>query len=492
MPRRSISSVLADQAAARPSDVVVVDPTGPLTYRELDTAATHLARTLLDEGVRRDDLVEVLLPNSTAFVVACFAIWRAGATPMPIDPSLDHAERRLLEDNARPRAVIGGAAIRPGVVLVDTESAASAAPLPLPDRWAGSWKALASSGSTGVPKVVLSTAPALIDPDSPVAAFIPREATQLVTSPLWHSTAFTYAFRGLTSGHRVVIEPGFDEYRFLAAVQRHRVTWTVLSPPSVRRLLRLPTAERDRHDLSSLASVLHIGGRCPIPDKRALLDWLGPERVVEVYAGSESNGLTMIGGRDWLAHPGSTGRAAGDTEITIRRPDGTIADDGEIGEIWLRRGELATYRYLGAPSRRTTDGWDTLGDLGYLDDGWLYVVERAADVIRLPDRTIYPADVEAAVESHPDVRGAVAFPTGTTDGTSGVAVLIDIADADHLPDDLHQVIVEQLGNDLGPTQILLTHSPIRNDAGKIRRRALSGCGADRRPDPARTRLENAS
>ncbi|WLP88738.1 AMP-binding protein [Gordonia sp. NB41Y] len=492
MTRRSISSVLADQAVSRPSDIAVIDPTGPMTYRELDIAATRLARTLLDAGVVRDDLVEVLLPNSTAFVVACFAIWRAGASPMPIDPALDRSERHMLESLAGPRAVIGGAALAPGVVLVDGESASTGSVRPLPDSWARSWKALPSSGSTGTPKVVLSASPALVDPDARVAAFIPREATQLVTAPLWHSTAFTYAFRGLTAGHRVVIEPGFDEYRFLAAVQRHRVTWTVLSPPSIRRPLRLPATERARHDLSSLESVLHIGGRCPIPDKRALLDWLGADRVVEVYAGSESNGLTMIGGHDWLAHPGSVGRAIGGTEIAIRRPDGTGADDGEIGEIWLRRGDHPAYRYLGAASRRTADGWDTLGDLGHLDDGWLYVMERAADAIRLPDRTVYPADVEAAVEAHPDVRGAVAFSLGTTEGPTGVAVLVDIADADQLPDDIHRIIVAQLGDELVPTQILVTHSPIRNDAGKIRRRALSGCGTGPAPYSARTRSENAS
>ncbi|MDY6810939.1 MAG: AMP-binding protein, partial [Actinomycetota bacterium] len=397
MTRQPISAVLAHRARVTPDDVLVTDRTGAASAAEIDARVTRVARLLLDHDVRRDDRVVVSLPNGIGFVVACFAIWRAGATPLPLSPGLSDDERAVLEDIAEPRAAFGRRPVRPDIAWVDEAQAAGLSDDPLPDRWAHSWKAPTSSGSTGRPKVIVSSAPALVDPDAAITPFVPWQATQLVSSPMWHSTAFTYAFRGLTAGHRLVIEPAFDELGFLHAVERHKVTWAVLSPPSIRRLLRMPAQVRRRHDLSTLASVLHLGGRCPVPDKHALIDWLGAERVIEVYAGTESNGLTMIGGDEWLSRPGSVGKPISNTRIRITAADGTPAAPGEIGEIWMQRGPDAAYRYLGAPSRRTRDGWDTLGDLGYLDaDGHLFVIDRAADVIHRNGATIYPADIEQA------------------------------------------------------------------------------------------------
>ncbi|AZG47100.1 AMP-binding protein [Gordonia insulae] len=476
MTRQPISAVFADRARTAPEDVIVVDRTGPATAAEIDTRATRVARLLLDRGVRRDDRVIVSLPNEIGFVVACVAIWRVGATPMPMSPELPDDERAQIEDIARPTAAFGRRPARAEIAWVDEDHAGALSDDRLPDTWAHSWKAPTSSGSTGRPKVIASTAPALVDPDAAVASFVPQHAIQLVSSPLWHSTAFTYAFRGLTAGHRIVLEPSFDERAFLAAVERHRVTWAVLSPPSVRRLLRLPESARAERDLSSLQSILHLGGRCPAPDKYALLDWLGPGRVVEVYAGSESNGLTMVTGGDWLSRPGTVGRPVGGTEISIRHTDATPAQTGDIGTIWMRRGMSSAYTYLGAPSRRTDDGWDTLGDIGYLDDdGYLFVIDRAADVIRCGDATVYPADVEQAFEEHPMVRGAVAVGEPGPHGVHGLTVVVDVADAEVTAAALHAFARRRLPEVARPQRICLTHRPIRNDAGKIRRRALAGC-----------------
>lgn len=484
MTRQPISATFADRARREPDSIVVCDRGGPATAEEVDVRATQVARLLLKHGVRRDDRVVVSLPNGIGFVVACVAIWRVGATPMPLSPDLPEDERLELEDLARPTAAFGPTPLRSSTARVSVDRARSLSTAPLPDLWSHSWKAPATSGSTGRPKVIVSTAPALVDPDAPVAPFVPRQVTQLVSSPMWHSTAFTYAFRGLTSGHRLVIEPEFDEYAFPALVERHRVGWAVLSPPSIRRLLRLPRKVRDRHDLTSLESVLHLGGRCSVPDKRALIRWLDAERVVEVYAGSESNGLTMIDGAESLRRPGSVGRPVGGTEIRILREDGAAADTGELGAIWMRRGPSPAYTYLGAPSRRSADGWDTLGDIGYLDDdGYLFVVDRAADTIRRDGTTVYPADIEQVVEEHPGVRGAVAV--GSTDGAGAptITVVVDIADADVTVSDLYRFTADRLPPTSRPDRIHLTQRPLRNDAGKIRRRLFAGHGRSENPTP---------
>ncbi|MEE4025963.1 AMP-binding protein [Gordonia sp. PKS22-38] len=476
MTRQPISAVFADRARTEPNAIIVRDATSTATAAEIDNRATRVARLLDARGVRRDDRVVVSLPNDISFVVACVAIWRVGATPMPLSPDLAVDERAALEDLGRPSAAFGPRPHRFDVAWIAEAQAEGLSDAPMPERWAHSWKAPTSSGSTGRPKVIASTAPALVNPAAPIAPFVPQHANQLVTSPLWHSTAFTYAFRGLTAGHRLVIEPRFDEHRFLDAVERHRITWAVLAPPSIRRLLRLPQEVRDRHDVSSLESVLHLGGRCPVPDKHALIEWLGPHRVTEVYAGSESNGLTMIRGDEWLRHPGSVGRGVGGTEIRVGAGPGALTASG-TGTIWMRRGTTSTYTYLGARTLRTADGWDTLGDIGSLtDDGYLYVHDRAADSIHRHGTPVYPADIEQTFERHPDVRGAVAVGASNGVGGTSITVHVDIADAAITLDELKHFAAQHLTGADRPDRICLSHRPLRNDAGKIRRRALIGCG----------------
>lgn len=123
--------------------------------------------------------------------------------------------------------------------------------------------------------------------------------------------------------------------------------------------------------------------------------------------------------------------------------DGTVAAVGETAQVWMRRGEQAAYRYLGATSRRTHDGWDTLGDLGFLDDdGHLTLVERAVDVIDRDGTTVCPSRVEHARGRHPAVRDA--------------ATLIEFVRP--------RLTAAEL-----PSHIGIRRSPLRNQAGKVRR-----------------------
>ncbi|WP_077222543.1 AMP-binding protein [Rathayibacter sp. VKM Ac-2630] len=308
--RRSFSRCLTALAEADPERIVVIADDRTVTAGELEVESTRLARSYLALGVAHDSLVAVSLPNTTEFVVVCAAIWKAGATPQPLSQDLSPRERAEIAELARPALTVGFALDGVPSVAAGHRPDPAVPDAPLPDAAASSWKAPASSGSTGRPKIVLATAPAVMDPTQPVAAFLPREGVQLVAGPLTHSATFTYAFRGLLTGQRLVILPRFDERRVLAAIQEHRVTWMLLVPTTIHRLLRWP-GRRDA-DVSSLETVLHLGSPCPPADKRGLIDWVGARTVIEVYAGSESNGLTMIRGDEWLERPGSVaGRSGG-------------------------------------------------------------------------------------------------------------------------------------------------------------------------------------
>lgn len=474
MVRQSISRIVTSLADADPGRIVARDDESALTALELDRASSRLARAYAELGVGRDSMVTIALPNTIEAIVVCAAVWKCGATPQPVSLGLDADERAALEELVRPALVVGVPSSGDGVPWLPARwtPPVGLADTPLPDAWATSWKAPTSSGSTGRPKVVVAAGPALLDPNRAVASFLPRDQVQLVAGPLMHSATFTYAFRGLMTGHTLVLLPRFDERRVLRAIEEHRVTWALLVPTMMHRLLRVPADERAEADVSSLETVLHLGAPCAPDLKRRFLDWVGPERVVEVYVGSESNGVLTIRGDEWLRHPGSVGRATGSTSVSVRSADGVELPAGTVGQVWLRREGDPTYRYLGGESARTADGWDTIGDLGLLDDdGWLFVVDRVDDVILRGGVNVHPTEVERVLEAHPAVRGAVAFGVADDDLGQRIEAVVDVPGGGVDGPTILAWARERLDPERRPSAVRVVDEPVRDDAGKTRRRA---------------------
>lgn len=471
MARMTIGQAFAWLADVDPDRPAVRDDVGRLTRRELDEQTNQLARAYAGLGVTQDSTVAVSLPNSVAFVTACVAVWKLGATPMPMSAARGVDEQCTLLDLAQPALLVTAdqhtdhpvRTIGPDVDLAGMHDG------PLLPAAAACWKAPTTSGSTGRPKIVRSTAGAWIDPEQQVATFIPRQAVQLVTAPLSHSAPFTYAFRGLMTGHSLIIHPRFEERRVLEEIPRSRITWAMLVPTMMNRILKLPAAERRAADLSSLESILHIGAPCSPEVKRKWLDWLGPERVIEVYAGTESQGLTVISGTEWLEHPGSVGRPTGGSSMKIVDGNGHDVPPETIGEVLMTRAGGPTYEYQGGTSRRCGD-WDSLGDLGYQDeDGYLYIVDRMDDLIISGGVNIYPAEIERVLEQHPSVRSAVAFGVPDQDLGQSIHAIVDIASSRLEASELQNWFSSKLNPLRRPKKIHLVREPVRDDAGKVRR-----------------------
>lgn len=462
----SIGRAFAHLADEAPDAVAVRCGDDVLTRRGLDLASNRVAHAWADR-VAHDDLVTIALPNGVDFVVACAATWKLGATPQPLSPRLGAGERAAVLELARPALVVDGA-----LATSDDDS-------PLPDLAASSWKAPTSSGSTGRPKIVRAGAPATVDPDGDVAPFVPRRAVQLVAGPLFHAAPFAYAMRGVMTGHELVVLPRFDAEAALRAIERHRVTWTMLVPTMMHRIWRLGDAVRGAHDVSSLDGVLHLGARCAPWLKRAWIDWIGPDRVVEVYAGTESQGLAMITGREWLERPGSVGRGVSGSTFRIVRPDGTVAAPGEPGEVVMRRQGSPGYSYVGAETV-LRGGWHTLGDTGRMDaDGYLWVDDRIDDVIVTGGVTVQPADVEAVLEEHPAVRSSVVVPLPDEAMGQVVQAVVDVADAEVTTAELLAWVRDRLDPEKVPRAWRLVREPLRGDTGKVRRRTFRQAEAPR-------------
>jgi bile acid-coenzyme A ligase len=469
----SIAAALRTWVARDPerpaiTEVVLDGPTRrerTVTRGVLERSTNRLARHMRAAGVGHDDLVTIGLPNGIAFYETAIATWKCGATPQPISYRLPERERATIIELAQPALVV--------TEPIDPDPGLADEPLP-DDPIATSWKAPTSGGSTGVPKIILSGAPATASADREGPFGMGFDGVHLVPGPLYHNAPFVFSTQALWTGNHIVVLSRFDAATTLDAIERFSVNWMLLVPTMMQRIWRLPEEIRDRCDLSSLRAVLHLAAACPPWLKQCWIDWLGPERVWELYAGTEAQGMTVISGADWLEHVGSVGKPA-DGTMRILDADGNELPPGEVGEIWMKSPERPTYKYVGAVAR-AHDGWESLGDLGSMDaDGFLYIADRRTDLIVSGGANVYPAEVEAALDEHPRVRSCAVIGVPDDDLGRRVHAIVEV-DGDVTDDELRAHMESRLVRYKVPRTFERADGPVRDDAGKVRR---SGLAAER-------------
>jgi bile acid-coenzyme A ligase len=235
---------------------------------------------------------------------------------------------------------------------------------------------------------------------------------------------------------------------------------------------------RKSHDLSSLRIVFHMAAPMPQWLKQNWIEWLGPERIYELYGGTERQGATIITGVEWLAHKGSVGKIGETSRLRIIGEDGHDVAPGETGEIYFlpNDGPGTTYHYLGAEPKRRADGWESLGDIGRLDaDGYLYLGDRLADMILRGGANIYPAEVEAAVSAHPSVRSCVVVGLPDPELGQRVHAIVELADeqdAQAVADGMGEFLSDRLSRYKHPESFEIVAVGLRDDSGKVRRTLL--------------------
>jgi bile acid-coenzyme A ligase len=448
-----------------------------LTRGALERGANRRARAYAQLGVSPGRLVSLALPNGLEWLESCLAVWKLGAVPNPLSARLPKRERDAILDRANPALVVGldaaDAGGRPSVPA-GFQPDASLSDAPLPDRTPPHERALASGGSTGAPKLIIPQNPAVYDPDAPSALFKARAAV-LVPGPLYHAVPFSASWQGLFGGAVAVLMRRFDASECLALIEKHRIDRVHFVPTMMARIWKLPERERRARDVSSLAFVMTGSAPCPPWLMRAFIDWLGPDVMCEAFGPSERIGGTFITGREWLAHPGSVGRPLGNGTLRILDPD-TLVDvpPGEMGEIFALppTGPGSTYRYVGSSSRRTPDGWESVGDMGRFDaDGYLYLGDRRSDMILCGGRNIYPAEVEAALDEHPAVCSSCVIGLPDDDLGSRVHALVELA-GEVADEELRAHVAERLVHYKVPATFERVSEPLRDDAGKVRRSGL--------------------
>ncbi|CAB4773538.1 MAG: AMP-binding protein [Actinobacteria bacterium] len=450
-----------------PDRLAVVCGDESITRRELDHRSNQVARALAAQEVGAGDLVAIVLPNGVDLFVTVVAAWKLGAVPLPLSHRLPSAELDAVLGVAQPAAVL-----RTPIDPRDED----ASPLPaIPMRY---WKAMSTGGSTGMPKVVIDESPPYASAFEP-QNFMQVDGTMLVAGPLYHSGPFINSIRGLLVGNTIVLMERFDAERALSLIEQHRVDWAFLVPTMQHRVWRLGADVHRRYDVSSLRAVISSGGPYPAWLKECMIGWLGAETIQEAYGGTEQLGGCSISGVEALAKPGSVGRVRAAYEMCVRDESGSDLPAYEVGQIWFRAKDgSSAYRYLGrAPDEGA--GWGSFGDLGHVDDdGYLFIADRRTDLIVTGGANVYPAEVEAAIESHPAVRSSAVIGMPDDDLGHRVHAIVDVGghDDDGDPEQLIAAVREHLAGQLvtykRPRTYEIVRASLRDEAGKVRRFAL--------------------
>jgi long-chain acyl-CoA synthetase len=430
-------------AKARPDQpaIVMARSGETVTYRELDERSNRLAHLLRAVGLRRGDHYAVFMENHPRYIECSAAGERSGLYYTNVNSFLTAGELAYILKNSRSRVLIASGARRavalaalrdcPDVelcLIVDgpgegeriknLDEAESAYPAtPVPDESLGS-AMLYSSGTTGSPKGVKRPLWDL-PPTQPHPVFpgyikhwrFREGMTYLMPAPLYHSAPLVGAAGTIRLGGTLVVMERFDEEECLRLVEKHRVTHSQFVPTMFSRMLKLPQSMRRKYDLSSLEAVVHGAAPCPVPVKRAMIEWWGPI-IYEYYGATEGMGLAMCDSAEWLAHPGTVGRTVLG-ELHVLDEEMREVPTGRTGKLWFRT--AAPFEYFNDPLKTAQANspdrtMSTVGDIGYVDDeGYVYLTDRAAFMIISGGVNIYPQECENLLITHPKVADAAVF-----------------------------------------------------------------------------------
>lgn len=297
-----------------------------------------------------------------------------------------------------------------------------------------------------------------------------------VVVPVYHSAPFVHSMQSLLNGELIVIHSRFDAERLLADIERYRLNNLYLVPTLFVRLLRVPDAVKQRYDLSSLHFVVTTGSPCPVEVKQAMIEWWGAV-IAEVFGSSEVGPVTFCSAKEWLARPGTVGRALPGAQVRIYDDAGRECPPGERGAIHCRQGALPDFTYTTNDAARRAaerDGLLGLGDIGFLDEaGYLYISDRTADVVISGGVNIYPAEIEQVLMAMPGVADCAVFGVPDPEYGESVAAYVQVQPATSLDaETMRAFIRKRLANYKVPRWVKFVDALPREDTGKILKREL--------------------
>jgi long-chain acyl-CoA synthetase len=471
-------------------------------------------------GIGRGDTVAIYLRNDFPFLEASIGAGMVDAYAVPVNWHYTEDEARYLFENSGAKAIVihsdfldpVRSAIPKGVpvfVVPTPPEIASAYGIARAesaltgakewDAWLAGFSPMPAtlreppgtmiytSGTTGRPKGVRRSPPSPTEAQISMKVlargfgFTPHLASAgdivtVITGPMYHSAPNAYGMTSTRLGANVILQPRFDPEDLLRLIEAHRVTHLHMVPIMFNRLLKLPEEVRRKYDLSSLEFVVHAAAPVSPPVKRAMIEWWGP--VINEYYGSTETGLIVFcTSEEWLAHPGTVGKPIPEARVRIIGEDGKVLGPREIGEVVGRNREIADFTYHEDDAKRRKaekQGLIAPGDVGYFDeDGFLYLCDRATDMVISGGVNIYPAEIEAQLHRMPGVADCAIF--GIPDDEYGEALCAVIQPqpgANLAAGDVKAYLTGLVAGYKMPRRIEFLADLPREDSGKIFKRKL--------------------
>jgi long-chain acyl-CoA synthetase len=427
------------------------------TTEETMERAARAASGFASLGIVRGDTIAVYLRNDFPFLEASFAAGLVGAYPVPVNWHYTEDEARYLFENSGAKAIVIHADLLTGIegaipahvpfIVVETPPEIATTYGIAENLWRvpksalewTSWtKSFApreqaaadppgtiiyTSGTTGRPKGVRRTPPtpeqtaatgAILARAFGFAQWLddPASMRVAVVGPMYHSAPNAYGLASARLGCNVILEARFDAEGLLKLIEEKRITHIHMVPIMFNRLLKLPEAVRKKYDLSSLKFIVHAAAPVSPPIKRAMIEWWGPV-IYEYYGATETGVVVFCTSEEWLSHPGTVGKPIPEADVRVIDEKGNALKPREIGEVVARVRAIADFTYHGdEQKRRDTEkvGLIAPGDVGYFDeDGYLYLCDRAKDMVISGGVNIYPAEIEAELHKMPGIADCAVF-----------------------------------------------------------------------------------
>ena len=456
-------------------------------------------------GVGEGDVVALLMRNGTDLLELMLAARWIGALWCPINWHFKADEVQYILNDSAAKVLIADTALLDGLLAepaglklegINTFVTPRQAGLSAVPQWAAFRDAVTApnlaasaprgamfytSGTTGKPKGIRRAA------STPEQAARGLEVLRhclgfeigmraLVNAPMYHSAPNSYSIGSSLDNAHLFIQSRFDAEDTLRMIAQHRITHAYLVPTMFVRMLRLPANVRQRYDLSSMRFVASTGSPCPPDVKRAMIAWWGPV-IYESYGASELGYMTRLDSHEALRKPGSAGKPLPGVTLAILDEQGAPVPQGKAGLIYVHQPAYADFSYIGndaARQKMERGGLKTLGDIGYLDeDGFLFIVDRSADLVISGGVNIYPAEIEAALQMMPGVVDCAVFGIPDPEFGEALACAVQTTRGTTLDsDDIQAFLKTRLATYKVPKTITFHTDMPREDTGKIFKRKL--------------------
>ncbi len=499
-------------ATKAPDKLALVDPDGREWSRgELHAECNKIANQLHALGLRRNDVVATLLPNSAEFIAIYLACAQSGYYMVPINWHLAGPEVAYILEDSGAKAFFASAATEElGKVSLKAAQEANfpadgricfggdiegftdyshfldgASAEPPAERSPGNVMNY-TSGTTGKPKGVRRALPEG-DPDEICGLYSmvyflfgiqpEDDNVHICGSPLYHTAVLTYTQAALHMGHSAVIMNKWLPEEMLRLIEKYKVTTSHMVPTQFNRLLQLPDEVREKYDCSSTRAMVHAAAPCPPHVKRAMIDWWGLS-IYEYYAATEGGG-TVVSPEEWLQYPGTVGKAWAGAEVKIFDDDENELPPNEQGNVYMLLQENQRFEYKGDKKKTEKErigNYFTVGDVGYLnEEGYLFLCDRKIDMIISGGANIYPAEIENVLLQHSKVADCAVFGIPNDDWGEEIKAAVEpregIEGNDALAEELTEFCLEHLAKMKTPRSYDFLVLP-RDPNGKLKKRLL--------------------